>query len=162
MKETSRIGFGFDVHRLTEGRKLVLGGVEIPSEKGLLGHSDADVLLHAVCDALLGALALGDIGKHFPDTDNRYKNISSLSLLGHVHRLVSDLGYVVVNIDVMLVLERPKIAPYIQAMRTNIADTLEISADRISVKATTSEGLGFTGKGEGAVAQAIVMLDKLP
>lgn len=160
MKETSRIGFGFDVHRLVKERKLILGGVEIPSEKGLLGHSDADVIVHAVCDALLGALALGDIGKHFPDTDPRYKDIDSMKLLQHAGGLLKAHGYKTVNIDVMLILERPKIAPYVQRMRENISRALSIPVESVSVKATTSEGLGFTGKGEGAVAQAVALIGK--
>ncbi len=160
MNETSRIGFGFDVHRLVEDRKLILGGVEIPFEKGLLGHSDADVIVHAVCDALLGALALGDIGKHFPDSDPHYKDIDSLKLLSHVGGLLLRHGYEAVNIDVMLILERPKIARYVQRMRENIAGALNIDFGRVSVKATTSEGIGFTGKGEGAVAQAVALIEK--
>jgi 2-C-methyl-D-erythritol 2,4-cyclodiphosphate synthase len=161
MNETNRIGFGFDVHRLVEGRKLILGGVEIPSEKGLLGHSDADVIVHAVCDSILGALALGDIGKHFPDTNEKYRNISSLKLLEHVSQLIAGHQYHVVNLDVMLILERPKIAPYVQLMRNNIAEALQIAVDSVSIKATTSEGLGFTGKGEGAAAQAVVLLERM-
>ena len=161
MNETSRIGFGFDVHRLVDGRKLILGGVEIPSEKGLLGHSDADVIVHAVCDALLGALALGDIGKHFPDTDEQYRNISSLKLLERVGQLIAEHQYRVVNLDVMLILERPKIAPHAQTMRNNMAEALQISIGSVSIKATTSEGLGFTGKGEGAAAQAVALLERL-
>jgi len=153
-----RTGFGYDVHRLTENRKLILGGVEIPSPKGLDGHSDADVLLHAIADALLGAAALGDIGKHFPNTDQRYKGISSLLLLKHVADLLARHRYTIVNVDATVVLEKPKIAPYVDAMRQNIADVLAIPMQRISVKATTSEGLGFVGADEGAVAQAVVML----
>jgi 2-C-methyl-D-erythritol 2,4-cyclodiphosphate synthase len=153
-----RIGFGFDVHRLAENRKLILGGVEIPSAKGLDGHSDADVLLHAIADALLGAAALGDIGKHFPDTDQRYKGISSLLLLRHVADLLVRHRYAIVNIDATVVLEQPKIAPHIDAMRQNIADVLALPIQRISVKATTSEGVGFVGTGEGAVAHAVALL----
>ncbi len=157
----SRIGFGFDVHQLTAGRKLILGGVEIPSEKGLLGHSDADVLLHAVCDALLGAAALGDIGKHFPDTDPAYKGISSIELLKHVGILIRKHGYIVGNIDSTLVLERPKIAPYIAQMQKNISEALILSSDQISIKATTNEGMGFIGVGEGAVAYAVTIIDSI-
>lgn len=154
----TRIGFGFDVHKLTEGRKLVLGGVEIPFEKGLLGHSDADVLLHAICDALLGAAALGDIGKHFPDTDQQYKGISSIDLLKNVNQLLSKNSYAVVNIDSTVVLERPKIAPYIDQMRNKIANALGITLNQVSIKATTNEGLGFIGVGEGAVAYAVTSI----
>jgi 2-C-methyl-D-erythritol 2,4-cyclodiphosphate synthase len=153
-----RIGHGFDVHRFAEGRTLVLGGVEIPHEKGLLGHSDADVLLHAIADALLGAAALGDIGHHFPDTDMRYKGISSIVLLAHVANLLSEHSYSVSNIDSTLVMERPKIAPHVHAMRDNIARALRVEIGRVSVKATTNEGLGFIGAGEGAVAYAIAMI----
>jgi 2-C-methyl-D-erythritol 2,4-cyclodiphosphate synthase len=157
----SRVGFGFDVHKLTEGRKLILGGVEIPSEKGLLGHSDADVLLHAICDALLGAAALGDIGKHFPDTDPKYKGISSLELLKHVGQLIKENGYSIVNIDSTLVLERPKIAPYSDTMKKNIAVALGIGENTVSIKATTNEGMGFIGVGEGAVAYAVTSIESL-
>lgn len=155
---TPRIGYGFDVHQLTEGRPLVLGGVTIPSDKGLLGHSDADVLLHAICDALLGAAALGDIGKHFPDTDARYKGISSIELLRHVGALLADKGYSVGNIDSTLVLERPKIAPHVPHMQQNIAAALGITAGQVSVKATTNEGMGFIGTGQGAVAHAVALI----
>ena len=157
----SRIGFGFDVHRLEEGRKLILGGVEIPFEKGLLGHSDADVLLHAICDALLGAAALGDIGKHFPDSDVRYKGISSLELLSHVGKLLKQNGYSIGNIDSTLVLERPKIAPYSDAMKKNIAAALGLAEEKVSIKATTNEGMGFIGVGEGAVAYAVTSIDSI-
>lgn len=157
----SRIGFGFDVHQLTAGRKLILGGVEIPSEKGLLGHSDADVLLHAVCDALLGAAALGDIGKHFPDTDPAYKGISSIELLKQVGVLIRTHGYTVGNIDSTLVLERPKIAPHIAQMQKNISEALNLNSDQISIKATTNEGMGFIGAGEGAVAYAVTIIDSI-
>ena len=153
-----RIGSGYDVHRLVEGRKLIVGGVEIPYEKGLLGHSDADVLLHAIADALLGAAALGDIGKHFPDTDPAYQGISSLTLLQRVGELLEDRLFFVENIDATIIAERPKFRPYIDAMRENIAKALRIPADRVSVKATTEEGLGFTGKGEGIAAQAVCLL----
>ncbi len=157
----SRVGFGFDVHKLTEGRKLILGGVEIPSEKGLLGHSDADVLLHAICDALLGAAALGDIGQHFPDTDPKYKGISSLELLKHVGQLIKENGYSITNIDSTLVLERPKIAPYSDTMRKNIAVALGIGENAVSIKATTNEGMGFIGVGEGAVAYAVTSIESI-
>lgn len=157
----TRIGFGFDVHKLTEGRKLILGGVEIPFEKGLLGHSDADVLLHAICDALLGAAALGDIGKHFPDTDIRFKGISSIELLKNVSKLLENNGFVIGNIDSTLVLERPKIIPYVNQMQKNIANALKVSENKISIKATTNEGLGFIGIGEGAVAYAVTTITSL-
>ncbi|MDE3057113.1 MAG: 2-C-methyl-D-erythritol 2,4-cyclodiphosphate synthase [Bacteroidota bacterium] len=151
----TRIGFGYDVHKLVTGRKLILGGVEIPNNEGLLGHSDADVLLHAICDALLGAAALGDIGKHFPDADPKYKNISSLILLENVDGLLSQRGFDIVNIDATVVLEQPKIASYVEAMRTNISRALHISSDAVSIKATTSEKMGFIGSGEGAAAYAV-------
>ena len=153
-----RVGFGYDVHALTEGRKLILGGVDIPHEKGLLGHSDADVLLHAIMDALLGAAALGDIGKHFPDSDPAYKGISSMKLLTQVGRLLEEQNYVIGNIDATIIAQQPKMAPHIPAMRENIAKALQISVDQINVKATTEEGLGFTGKGEGISSQAICAL----
>lgn len=153
-----RVGMGYDVHKLTEGRALILGGVEIPYEKGLLGHSDADVLLHAIMDALLGAAALGDIGQHFPDTDPAYKGISSIRLLEHVGTLLEEADYVIGNIDATIIAQRPKMAPYIPAMRKNAAEALKISVDQINIKATTEEGLGFTGTGEGISAQAICAL----
>lgn len=153
-----RVGMGYDVHKLVEGRKLILGGVEIPYEKGLLGHSDADVMLHAVMDALLGAAALGDIGLHFPDTDPKYKGASSIKLLEHVGRLLEENGYVIENIDATIIAQAPKMRPYIDQMRQNIADTLQIDISQVNVKATTEEGLGFTGSGEGISAQAICML----
>lgn len=155
-----RAGMGYDVHRLTENRDLILGGVKIPWEKGLLGHSDADVLLHAVMDALLGAAALGDIGKHFPDTDPAYEGISSLKLLRQVAALLKESGFRVGNIDATIIAQKPKMAPHIPAMRANIADALEISQSRVNVKATTEEGLGFTGRGEGIAAQAICLLEE--
>lgn len=155
-----RMGLGYDVHRLTEGRKLILGGVEIPYEKGLLGHSDADVLVHAVMDALLGAAALGDIGKHFPDTDPKYEGISSIRLLEHTGKLLDAKGYVIENIDATIIAQRPKMRPYIDQMRANIAAALNIETDQVSVKATTEEGLGFTGTGEGISAQAVCALEK--
>src|SRR5450759_4211245 len=155
----NRIGFGFDVHRLAAGRKLVLGGVEIPFEKGLLGHSDADVLSHAIADALLGAAAAGDIGTHFPDTDPKYKNISSLTLLSHVAHLLSEKSFAVINIDTTIVLQQPKIAPHVERMRQNIARALHVEIDCVSVKATTNEGLGFIGAGDGAVAYAVAQVN---
>ena len=156
-----RIGMGYDVHRLVEGRKLILCGVEIPYEKGLLGHSDADVLLHAIMDALLGAAALGDIGKHFPDTDPAYKGISSIRLLEHVADLLEEHQFLIENIDATIIAQRPKMRPYIDTMRENIAKALKIEAGQINVKATTEEGLGFTGSGEGISSQAICMLEKV-
>ena len=156
-----RIGFGFDVHKLAVGRKLILGGVEIPFEKVLLGHSDADVLLHAICDALLGASALGDIGKHFPDADVRFKDIPSIELLKHVGKLLNQNGFSIGNIDSTLVLERPKIMPYVYQMQKNIADVLGIQLQQISIKATTNEGMGFIGVGEGAVAYAVTVITTL-
>lgn len=156
-----RIGMGYDVHKLVEGRKLILGGVEIPYEKGLLGHSDSDVLLHAIMDALLGAAALGDIGKHFPDTDPAYKGISSIRLLEHVADLLEEHQFLIENIDATIIAQRPKMRPYIDTMRENIAKALKIEADQINVKATTEEGLGFTGSGEGISSQAICMLEKV-
>ncbi len=155
-----RIGEGYDVHRLTEGRRLVLGGVEIPWEKGLLGHSDADAALHALCDALLGALALGDIGQHFPDSDERWRGADSLELLKAVYAMVRERGYVLGNADVTVIAQRPKLAPHIPLMRERIAAALDTGADNISVKATTEEGLGFTGRGEGIAARAVVLLDR--
>jgi 2-C-methyl-D-erythritol 2,4-cyclodiphosphate synthase len=153
-----RIGYGYDVHRLVAGRKLVLGGVEIPSALGLDGHSDADVLLHAICDALLGAAALGDIGKHFPNTDQNYRGISSLLLLGHVGALLEKEGYALISIDATLILERPKILPHVEAMRSAIGGALGVAPALISIKATTGEGLGFTGRGEGAAAHAVAAI----
>jgi 2-C-methyl-D-erythritol 2,4-cyclodiphosphate synthase len=154
-----RIGFGYDVHRMVQGRKLILGGVELPHGAGFDGHSDADILLHAVADALLGALALGDIGKHFPNTDPRYKGISSMILLRHVSDLLAQRRSTVVNIDATVVMEAPKIAPYIDLMRQNIADALKITPEQVSIKATTHEGLGFIGAGEGASAHAVAMVN---
>ncbi len=150
-----RVGTGYDVHRLVEGRKLIIGGVDIPHEKGLLGHSDADVLLHAICDALLGAAGLGDIGRHFPDTDPRYQGISSLKLLGEVSRLLEEKGFQVNNIDATIVAERPRMAPHIPAMTGNIAVAVGVAPEAVNVKATTTEGLGFAGKGEGMAAYAV-------
>ena len=154
-----RVGMGYDVHKLTEDRKLILGGVEISYDKGLLGHSDADVLVHAIMDALLGAAALGDIGRHFPDTDPEYKGASSLKLLEHVGKLVEDKLYVIGNIDATIIAQRPKMAPHIETMRENVANVLHIDIDQVNIKATTEEGLGFTGSGEGISAQAIASLD---
>ncbi|MCQ2507750.1 MAG: 2-C-methyl-D-erythritol 2,4-cyclodiphosphate synthase [Dorea sp.] len=156
-----RVGLGYDVHRLVENRDLILGGVKIPYEKGLLGHSDADVLLHAIMDALLGAAALGDIGKHFPDTDPQYKGISSIKLLEHVGALLDEKLYVISNIDATIIAQRPKMRPHIEQMRQNIADALHIDVDQVNVKATTEEGLGFTGTGEGISSQAIVAIDTI-
>ena len=153
-----RIGMGYDVHKLVPDRKLIMGGVEIPYEKGLLGHSDADVLLHAIMDALLGAAALGDIGKHFPDTDPAYKGISSIKLLEHVGSLLEENCFLIENIDVTIIAQAPKMRPHIDAMRQNIANALCIMVDQVNVKATTEEGLGFTGSGEGISAQAICLL----
>lgn len=153
-----RIGMGYDVHKLVEGRKLIIGGVEIPHEKGLLGHSDADVLLHAIMDSILGAAALGDIGKHFPDTDEKYKGISSILLLKEVGKLIKEKGYEIENIDSTIIAQRPKMAPHISTMVKNIAEALNIEENRINVKATTEEGLGFTGRGEGISSQSICLL----
>lgn len=153
-----RIGQGYDVHRLVQDRSLILGGVEVPYEKGLLGHSDADVLIHAVMDALLGAAALGDIGQHFPDTDPAYKGISSVELLKKVGELLDEKGFVIENIDSTIIAQRPKLASYRPQMAANIADALHLDVSRVSVKATTEEGLGFTGNGEGISAQAIALL----
>ena len=155
-----RIGTGYDVHRLVPDRKMIIGGVEIPYELGLLGHSDADVLLHAISDAILGAAALGDIGKHFPDIDPQYKGISSIKLLEHVAALLDENGYVVENIDATIIAQRPKMRPYIDQMRENIAKALGVETDQINVKATTEEGLGFTGTGEGISSQAICAIEK--
>jgi len=154
-----RIGTGYDVHRLVEGRRLVLGGVDIPHPLGLLGHSDADVLIHAICDALLGAAALGDIGQHFPDTSAKFKNIDSLILLQMVSQLLHDYEFSVINIDSTIVAEQPKLAPYITAMTANIARIMGIQPNQVSVKATTTEGLGFEGRQEGISAQAVVLIE---
>jgi len=153
-----RIGHGYDVHRLKVGRDLILGGVKVPHEMGLDGHSDADVLIHAVMDALLGALALGDIGKHFPDTEERYRGASSVALLAHVAGLVAGAGYALGNLDATIVAERPKLAPYIPEMRQVLADVLAVDLGRVNVKATTEEGLGFTGAQAGIAAHAVVLL----
>ena len=155
-----RIGMGYDVHKLVPERKLVLGGVNIPYKLGLLGHSDADVLLHAIMDALLGAAALGDIGKHFPDTDDRFKGISSIELLKEVGKLISEKGYKIGNIDATIIAQKPKMAPHIPLMRENIASALNIDLEQINVKATTEEGLGFTGEEKGISSQSICLLTK--
>jgi len=156
-----RTGIGFDVHAFAENRKLIIGGIVIPFEKGLAGHSDADVLLHAICDALLGSLALGDIGKHFPDTDPKFKNADSTRLLTEVYKLVEAKSYELVNIDSMILLEKPKISSYIERMRERIASILNSDIDKISVKATTTERLGFTGREEGVAAMATVLIKKV-
>ena len=156
-----RIGHGYDVHRLVEGRDLILGGVKIPYEKGLLGHSDADVLLHAVSDALLGAAGLGDIGRHFPDTDPKYKGADSLKLLRQVYRKISEKGYRVGNIDVTMIAQRPKLKDYIPQMQANIAAAVGTAPDRVNVKATTEEKLGFTGTGEGMACHAVCLLEEI-
>lgn len=153
-----RIGMGYDVHKLVEERDLIIGGVKIPFEKGLLGHSDADVLLHAISDSLLGAAALGDIGKHFPDTDEKYKGADSLKLLKHVGDLLKEKGYSIGNIDATVIAQKPKMAPHIEKMRENISTTLNISLEQINIKATTEEGLGFTGEMKGISAQSIALL----
>lgn len=155
-----RVGLGYDVHKLVENRKLILGGVEIPYEKGLLGHSDADVLLHAIMDSLLGACALGDIGRHFPDTDNKFKGISSIKLLEEVNKLIIKNGYIINNIDSVIIAQKPKFAPYIENMRVNISNALNIEIDKINIKATTEEGLGFTGSMLGISSQSICSVIK--
>ncbi len=152
---------GYDVHRLVENRDLIIGGVNIPYERGLAGHSDADVLIHAIMDSILGAAALGDIGKHFPDTDPQYKGASSIALLKHVAGLIKEKGYEIINIDATIIAQSPKMAPHIWAMRENIAKALNIDVDQVNVKATTEEGLGFTGKGEGISSQSICLLKKI-
>ena len=156
-----RIGHGYDVHRLTEGRRLILGGVDIPWEKGLLGHSDADVLTHAVMDALLGAAGLGDIGRHFPDTDSAYAGADSLKLLAHVVALLRERGFTVGNVDATVLAQRPKLAPHIPQMRDNLARTMEVGPEQVNVKATTEEGLGFTGSGEGMAAHAVALIEEI-
>ncbi|KGJ47898.1 2-C-methyl-D-erythritol 2,4-cyclodiphosphate synthase [Clostridium sp. NCR] len=153
-----RVGMGYDVHKLVENRKLILGGVEIEHEKGLLGHSDADVLLHAIMDSILGALALGDIGKHFPDTDGKYKGADSMKLLEHVYNLIKEKGYAIGNLDATIIAQAPKMAPHIQKMRENIARVLNTDINNVNVKATTEEGLGFTGNKEGISSQSICLL----
>lgn len=154
-----RIGTGYDVHRFTDGRELILGGVKVDHDKGLLGHSDADVLLHAIMDALLGACALGDIGLHFPDSNDAYKGASSIQLLKETGKIVKEAGYSISNIDSTVIAQEPKLRPYIDDMRANIADALGLDVDKISVKATTEEGLGFTGRKEGIAAQAVALVD---
>lgn len=156
-----RVGTGYDVHRLVENRELIIGGVKIPFEKGLLGHSDADVLVHAIMDALLGAAALGDIGKHFPDTDEAYKGASSIELLKKVKELIDNKLYVIENIDATIIAQRPKLAEYIPTMVKNIADALDISENQVNIKATTEEGLGFTGEGLGIAANAVCLIDSI-
>jgi 2-C-methyl-D-erythritol 2,4-cyclodiphosphate synthase len=156
-----RVGLGYDVHRLVENRKLILGGVEIPFEKGLLGHSDADVLLHAIMDSLLGACALGDIGKHFPDTDNSFKGISSILLLKETGKLIEKAGYKINNVDATIIAQKPKMMPHIEQMRENISKALNIDIDKINIKATTEEGLGFTGEMLGISSQSIASVDKM-
>lgn len=155
-----RIGNGYDVHKLVEGRTLILGGVELPHTKGVLGHSDGDVLIHAIMDAMLGALALGDIGQHFPDTDMKYENIDSTILLTRVKELIAERGYRVINLDSIIVLQKPKVKPYIEAMRKRVAEVLEIDIDQVSVKATTEEKLGFTGDESGVKSYCVVLLEK--
>ncbi|MBU5678161.1 2-C-methyl-D-erythritol 2,4-cyclodiphosphate synthase [Alkaliphilus sp. MSJ-5] len=155
-----RVGIGYDVHKLVEDRKLIIGGVDIPYEKGLLGHSDADVLLHAIKDAILGAAALGDIGKHFPDTDDKYKGANSLDLLRYVAILIESKGYVVNNLDATIIAQKPKMSPHIEEMRNNIALALNIEVDRVNIKATTTEGLGFVGVGDGIAANSIASIIK--
>lgn len=155
-----RIGQGFDVHQFADNRKLIIGGIEIPYEKGLIGHSDADVLLHTISDAILGALALGDIGKHFPDTDPEFKNADSAKLLQHVWKLVKNKGYVLGNLDCTIIAQKPKMAPYIEEMKQRIAILLEADVSQVNVKATTTEKLGFTGREEGIASQAVVLLQK--
>lgn len=157
-----RIGFGYDVHAFADGRKLILGGVDIPHCVGLLGHSDADVLVHAIMDALLGAAALGDIGKHFPDTDPKYKNANSLLLLTEVGKIITDNGYVISNIDSTIAAQAPKLAPFIEEMRKNISLSLNLDLSQISVKATTTEHLGFEGRKEGISAYSVTLIDKKP
>lgn len=154
-----RVGMGYDVHQLVEGRKLIIGGVEIPHDKGLLGHSDADVLIHAVMDALIGAMGEGDIGKHFPDTDEKYKGIDSMFLLKHVAQLLKSKGAVVHNIDATIIAQKPKMAPHIEQMRKNIAGVLELKVSQVNIKATTEEKLGFTGEEKGISSQAITLVD---
>jgi 2-C-methyl-D-erythritol 2,4-cyclodiphosphate synthase len=160
LKENIRIGTGFDVHAFAENRKLVIGGIEIPFEKGLAGHSDADVLLHAICDALLGSLSLGDIGKHFPDTDPEFKDVNSINLLIEVYKMVKSKGYELGNLDAVLMLQRPKVSPYIEKMREKISSVLNVDVDKVSVKATTTEKLGFTGREEGVAAMATVLVQR--
>ena len=161
MSESTRIGIGYDIHRLVEGRKLVLGGVEIPFEKGLLGHSDSDVLTHAICDALLGAAALGDIGRHFPDSDPRWAGASSLEFLRRVVELVTQKGYRVASIDATVIAERPKLMPYVQTIRESLASVLKVDIDQVNIKAKTNEGLESVGRGEAMTAQAVALIARL-
>lgn len=156
-----RIGLGYDVHKLVEGRKLIIGGVDVPHETGLLGHSDADVLIHAIMDSILGALALGDIGKHFPDTDEKYKGADSIKLLEFVYNLIRDKGYMIGNVDSTIVAQNPKMSPHIEKMRNNISKALNTDISNINVKATTEEGLGFTGSKQGIASQSICLLVKV-
>ena len=156
-----RTGIGFDLHTLAEDRLLIIGGVQIPHPKGLLGHSDADVLVHAVMDAVLGALALGDIGQHFPDTDEKFKDANSMELLGHIQYLVEEEGYVCTNLDSIIIAEKPKMAPYLMEMKTNLASALKIKTEQVSIKATTTDRLGVIGREEGIAAQAIVLLNSM-
>lgn len=156
-----KIGIGYDVHKLVVGRNLIMGGVMIPYEKGLLGHSDADVLIHAIMDAIIGALGLGDIGKHFPDTDQRYKDVDSMFLLEQVSKLMTDQGFKIGNLDGVIIAQKPKMAPYIESMKKNISQVLNTSVEDVNIKATTEEGLGFTGREEGIASQAVVLLDKI-
>ena len=162
LPHSMRIGHGYDVHRLTEGRALILGGVNIPYEKGLLGHSDADVLLHAVMDSILGALGEGDIGRHFPDTDEAYRGADSLQLARVTRKKIQEKGYRVVNIDATIIAQRPKLAPFIEQMRQNLAEVYKIETDFVNIKATTEEGLGFTGSGEAISAHAVALIEKIP
>ena len=155
-----RIGHGYDVHKLVQGRKLIMGGVEIPHDKGLLAHSDGDVVLHAVMDSLLGAMAMGDIGKHFPDTDDKYKDVSSMKLFTEVIKMLEEKGYFISNIDVTILAQKPKLAPYIEEMRLNIAENAHISMGRVNVKATTEEKLGFTGREEGIAVHSVCLLEE--
>jgi 2-C-methyl-D-erythritol 2,4-cyclodiphosphate synthase len=159
MTRSQRVGIGFDVHPLVEGRKLILGGVEIPYSKGLLGHSDADVLIHALCDAVLGAIAEGDLGRHFPDTDPRYRNVSSMILLQKVAEMAGKKGFRIVNVDATIAAQEPKLAEYIPRMIDNIGEVLELGPDRVNVKATNPEGLGFLGRGEGIIGQSVVLVE---
>lgn len=158
MKQSFRTGFGFDVHAFAKDRKLIIGGIEIPNDKGLMGHSDADVLLHAICDAMLGALSLGDIGTHFPDSEIKYKDADSSELLSKVNRMILEKGYLIGNLDSMIAMEKPKIANYIPAMKKKISNILDCNEDQISIKASTTEKLGFIGRGEGVTAFASVLL----
>jgi len=154
-----RVGIGYDVHRLVEGRKLILGGVDVPFEKGLKGHSDADVLVHAICDALMGAAGLNDIGSHFPDNDSKFKDISSLKLLAKTYEMITKKGFAILNLDTIIFAEKPKLFPYRQAMQQKIAATIDLEPDRINIKATTTEGLGLIGRGEGVAAMCVALVE---